>query len=227
MPAIEVAQRVREALNAVKGTDLRDPRLVEVLNLSEQLVEAMQMFFGSLDKDVYGEFRYIATYIARTRQEIAALRPNDIRETRLPSAGAELEAIVKHTEEATNTIMAAAEAMMMADPTDAAFADLVNEKVLEIFQACSFQDITGQRVQKIVETLRHIEGRVERFASVMGVEDQALEETDSERRKRELLLNGPALAGPEVAQDQIDALFGGDGGNKDKVDQSDIDALFA
>jgi chemotaxis protein CheZ len=227
MPAMEVAQRVREALAAVRNTDLRDPRLVEVLNLSEQLVETMQVFFGSLDKDVYGEFRYIATYIARTRQEISALRPNDIKETRLPSAGAELEAIVKHTEEATNTIMAAAEAMMLADPTDSpAFADLVNEKVLEIFQACSFQDITGQRVQKIVETLKHIESRVERFAEVMGVEDLAIEENEKDKRKKDLLLNGPALNGPEVKQDDIDAMFGGDNDNA-AMGADDIDALFA
>lgn len=225
MAAVETVERVRAALGALNRADLKDPRLVEVLNLSEQLVDAMQAFFGGLDSKVYGEIRYIATYIARTRQEIAALRPNDIREERLPSAGAELEAIVRHTESATHTIMAAAEAIMAADPSDpVAYQDLVNEKVLDIFQACSFQDITGQRVQKIVDTLRHIESRVARFAQVMGVEDAPCEASDAEKRRKNLLLNGPALNGPEVAQDQIDALFGADAGPKS---QDDIDKLFA
>jgi chemotaxis protein CheZ len=223
MPAQEIAQKVRTALNAVQKADLKDPRLVEVLNLSEQLVDAMGSFFGAIDKEVVGEIRYIGTYIARTRQEIAALRPNDIREQGIPTAGAELEAIVKHTEEATHTIMAAAEDMMMADPTSPEFANLVNERVMEIFQACSFQDITGQRVQKIVETLRHIESRIARFATVMGVEDAAGEESETDKRKKALLLNGPALNGPEVQQDAIDALFGD---ANTQASQDDIDALF-
>jgi chemotaxis protein CheZ len=130
--------------------------------------------------------------------------------------------VVKHTAEATNRIMGAAETIMCADPTDPAYADLVNEKVLEIFEACSFQDITGQRIRKVVDTLEHIEERIMRFTEVMGVEDAAAEETEKDRRKKEQLLNGPALDGPEVKQDAIDALF--DTG--EKVGQDAIDALF-
>jgi chemotaxis protein CheZ len=225
MSAMEAAQRVRDALSTLNRADLKDPRLMEVLDLSEQLVDAMQSFFGALDRSTLSEFRYIATYIARTRQEIAALRPNDIRDSRIPSAGAELEAIVKNTEDATHTIMGAAETIMAADPAAADYADLVNEKVLEIFQACSFQDITGQRVQKVVETLKHIESRVARFAHVMGVQDAHSEEDDKEKRKKALLLNGPALNGPEVKQDEIDALFAD--AVPAKASQADIDALFA
>lgn len=220
MAAMETAIRVREALQTLSKADLKDPRLMEVLNLSEQLVDAMQLFFSSLDRTVHQEFRYIATYIARTRQEISALRPNDIKEARLPTAGAELEAIVKNTEEATHTIMSAAEAIMVADPTDPEYATIVNDRVMEIFQACSFQDITGQRVQKVVDTLRHIEGRVSHFAKVMGVTDAPVEESERDRRKRELLLNGPAIEGPETKQDDIDALFAGGDAN------DAIDALF-
>jgi chemotaxis protein CheZ len=226
MPAMDVALQVREALARLNKTDLKDPRLMEVLDLSQQLVDAMQAFFGALDKSAHSEFRYIATYIARTRQEISVLRPNDIREERIPAAGAELEAIVKHTEAATHTIMEAAEAIMMADPTDpVAFKAVVDDRVMEIFQACSFQDITGQRVQKVVDTLKHIESRVARFAQVMGVEDACLEEADPrEARKKALLLNGPALDGPEVKQDEIDAMFST---KAEPASQDEIDRLFA
>jgi chemotaxis protein CheZ len=197
---------------------------MEVLDLSQQLVDAMQACFSSLDASVYSEFRYIATYISRTRQEISALRPNAITAERIPSAGAELRAIVHHTETATHQIMGAAEAIMTADPTDHdKFRALVDEKVLDIFQACSFQDITGQRVQKIVETLEHIEARVTRFAQVMGVQDAALEEDERAVRKKALLLNGPALGGPEVRQDEIDGMFSGAAA----ASQDEIDALFS
>jgi chemotaxis protein CheZ len=223
MPAVEVAQRVRTALSSISSQDFRDPRLMEVLNLSQQLVDAMQTFFGSIDKTVYGEISYIATYIAKTRDEIAALRPNDIRAERLPTAGAELEAIVRNTEVASHQIMASAERIMAAPEADfAAYRAIVQECVLEIFQACSFQDLTGQRVRKIVDSLNHIEERVARFSQVMGVEDAPLPEDEKERRRKDLLLNGPALDGPTTPQDAIDALFG----DAAAVDQNAIDQLF-
>ena len=224
MPAPEVATKVRDAIIALKGADLKDPRLGEVLNLASQMSEAMQMFFSSIDRTLFDEMRYISSYIQRTRVEISNLRPNDLSEDRIPRAGAELHAVVQHTAEATNLIMAVAEDVMAADTSDpAAYQAFVSDKMMEIFEACTFQDITGQRIQKVVDTLTHIEQRLERFASVMGVEDAELEETLEDKRKRENLLNGPALNGPEVAQDDIDALFGTEGAS---MDQSDLDALF-
>jgi chemotaxis protein CheZ len=224
MPAPEVATKVRDAIIALKGADLKDPRLGEVLSLASQMSEAMQMFFSSIDRTLFDEMRYISSYIQRTRVEISNLRPNDLSEDRIPRAGAELHAVVQHTAEATNLIMAVAEDVMAADTSDpAAYQAFVSDKMMEIFEACTFQDITGQRIQKVVDTLTHIEQRLERFASVMGVEDAELEETLEDKRKRENLLNGPALNGPEVAQDDIDALFGTDGAS---MDQSDLDALF-
>lgn len=225
MPSSEVAARVRETLKSLRNTSLDDPRLGEVLALASQMSEAMQAFFGSIDQTLHDELRYISSYIKQTRTEISNLRPNDLSTDQIPGAGAELHAVVKHTAEATNTIMAAAEDVMGADSTDLkAYQTLVSNKMMEIFEACTFQDITGQRIRKVVDTLDHIEQRLERFAAVMGVEDAAVEETDAARRKRENILNGPALNGPEVAQDTIDAMFETVAND---LSQEDLDALFA
>lgn len=225
MPSPEVAARVRETLKSLKDTNLDDPRLGEVLALASQMSEAMQVFFGSIDQTLHDELRYISSYIKQTRTEISNLRPNDLSTDQIPGAGAELHAVVKHTAEATNIIMAAAEEVMGADISDQqAYQAMVCNKMMEIFEACTFQDITGQRIRKVVDTLDHIEQRLERFAAIMGVEDAAIEETDATRRKRDNILNGPALHGPEVAQDTIDAMFD-DVAND--LSQDDLDALFA
>lgn len=229
MPAPEVVARVRDALKMLKTTDLKDPRLIEVFNMSQQLVDAMQAFFGALDTTVYGEFRYIASYISRTKQEISNLRPNDIKEERIPRAGLELDAIIRHTEEATHNIMTSAEVIMAANPMEPGYGDLVNDKILDIFQACSFQDITGQRIRKVVETLEHIESRITRFVHVMGIEDAAIEETEEDRRRKRLLLNGPQMAGEAKEQDDIDAMFHTQAAKPEPAgpaNQDDIDALF-
>lgn len=102
---------------------------------------------------------------------------------------------------------------MNTDPTDAAaYQVVVNDSVMRIFEACSFRDITGQRISKVVETFNHIEMRlndVSKLIESMSGESGTVkcEETASERRKRELMLNGPQLKGEGSDQDEIDAMF--------------------
>jgi chemotaxis protein CheZ len=129
-------------------------------------------------------------------------------------AGQELGEIVKATETATNTIMECAETLMAADASDpAAYKALVDEKMMVIFEACSFQDITGQRIARVVEALQHIEERVARFATAMQAKDLEGFLTDSEResvaRKERLMLHGPQDKGEAIAQSEVDSLLKG------------------
>jgi chemotaxis protein CheZ len=187
---------------------------VDIIRLAEIAAQSLQSFFETMDHTVYRELREIAGYIETMKREIGALRANEIKENRIPAAGQELSAIVKATERATNTIMECAETVLEADAGDpAAYRALVEEKMLVVFEACSFQDITGQRIAKVVETLQHIEERVARFANVMQAKD--LEEflTDAERareeRRRNLLLHGPQSEGAAIAQSEVDSLLHG------------------
>lgn len=224
MPAAEVAARVRESLASLKASDFKDAQVMEVLKLAQQLTDTMQLFFGSLDRSIHEEFRYIATYISKTREEISKLRPNDIKEQRIPVAGAELEAVVTDTEKATETIMTEAEAVLCMDPGDDpdAYKAAIDEAMMKIIESCSFQDLAGQRVSKVVTSLRHVESRVTRFAQTMGVADADADEDEvaEAERKKKLHLNGPAIGGPEKKQDEVDDIL------KSDLDQGAIDALF-
>ncbi len=186
-----------------------EPKLINLMQQSEALVALMRGFFQQLDKRRSEEFRVIAGYIAKAKDEIREMRPHDISQDRIPTAGAELEAITRDTEAATHTIMNCAEAIMGADISDPqAYKALVDDEVMKIFEACSFQDITGQRVSKVVNVLKQIEERVGRLANTLGVEDgMAGEISAEEKRRQDLLLNGPAIGGPETKQNDIDALF--------------------
>ncbi len=221
--AQDIAKRFRESLAELKACDLQKAQVMDVLNMSQQLAETMQIFFSSLDKSIYGEFSYIANYIARTRDEISKLRPNDIKEQRIPSAGKELEAVVTDTEKATESIMAEAEAIMAADASNLeGYKAAVDEAMMRIIESCSFQDLAGQRLQKVVASLSHVEKRVTRFAQAMGVHDAEADEDEvcEEERRKALHLNGPALGGPERKQDEVDEILESD------LDQNAIDALF-
>jgi chemotaxis protein CheZ len=192
---------------------LRDRRdeevsLSDVVALAEITAESFNAFYKTMDAAIYRELREIATYITTMKEEIGALQANDMKSQRIPAAGRELDLIVQSTAEATNAIMECAEAIMAADASDAAtYKAFVDEKMIVLFEACSFQDITGQRIKKVITTLRHIEDRVSRFAGALGVQDGAAQETEDEKRNRELILNGPAKDGPATSQDDIDAMF--------------------
>jgi len=184
----------------------------DIITLAEVAAQALQGFFQAMDTKVYGELREIARYIETMREKIGMLQVHELKNSRIPSAGQELGAIVKSTEQATNTIMECAEAVMAADTTDlAAYKAAVEEKMLIIFEACSFQDITGQRIAKVVETLEHIETRVARFADVMREKDLEGFLSEHERglseRKANQMLHGPQLDGEGIAQTDVDQLF--------------------
>jgi chemotaxis protein CheZ len=187
--------------------------LADVLELAEISARAMQRFYEDMDNAVYRELREIAGYIESLKREIGALKANEIKSARIPAAGQELSAVCQATEAATNTIMECAEAVIAADGRDqAAYKALIDEKMMIIFEACSFQDITGQRISKVVETLQLIDERVSRFARAIAAKDNAGgHSTESERvreeRKQRLLLNGPRLDGPETSQSEVDAMF--------------------
>ena len=224
-------KRVAEYIQQNKPSD-GEISLKEVMALAETMTDSYKEVFEKINTVVYKDLTAIASAIEEMRDEIASLRAEDIKHNRIPEAGKELDAIVASTEEATNSIMEAAEAIMSADQSDAeAFQAVVNDRVVEIFEACAFQDITGQRISKVVSTLSFIETRVSSFIDRLKLvgEDAAHEETEEERRKRELILHGPQHAGEGVDQNDIDRMLAEDGGEADddgSSSQNDIDKLF-
>ncbi|WP_157961927.1 protein phosphatase CheZ [Acuticoccus kandeliae] len=153
-----------------------------------------------------------------TKSEIGALQARNSADIGNNRAVDELRAVVSGTETATDAILAAAETIdgvvqPLLDCKDEATrqnAQTVADCVLEIFQACNFQDITGQRITKVLDSLQFIE---ERIATMVDVWRTTLESAPGEEKKEKTdrdLLNGPALETDRgvVSQDDVDALFG-------------------
>ncbi len=184
--------------------------LMGLMQSSEMLVNLLHGFFTRVDTRRSQDFDGIAESIARAKADIRDLRPCSDTQNGFPTAGAELLAITQDTESATNAIMTAAETVLGLDRAAPDLADRINDEVMKIFESCAFQDITGQRISKIVKVLTLIENRVSHLAAAIGVEEDAPAGdvlTAAEQRARDLLLNGPALSGPETRQADIDALF--------------------
>jgi len=167
-----------------------------------------------LKSELVGLFQYIQ----RVKEEIAAInRPAD-SEHQFESMSEQLSAIVKATEHATNTIMEAVEgsdvavnelrAEIKGNAKAEALLDRIGQSSATIFEACSFQDITGQRVNKITKSLGYVEERVSSIVAIWG--EDAMDDVKvkgDEKSKDEKLLNGPQLEGKGLSQADIDSLF--------------------
>lgn len=210
----ELPKQIALLVDNLRQTEGKDLSLTEISSVSEVLIRTMMAFFKSIDTTIYKECRALSDYIDQARLEIANMQPVDLESDRIPRAGLELDAIVQHTEEATNTIMEAAEEIMGLDPSDPdTFTATTQDAVMRIFEACSFQDITGQRISKVVQTLEHIEDRVLQLRDVMGITDTHMDKVEADAKKAaeesgdKALLRGPALDGEGMGQDDVDSLL--------------------
>ncbi|HEX4553039.1 MAG TPA: hypothetical protein VH249_03560, partial [Xanthobacteraceae bacterium] len=108
----------------------------------------------------------MAKAIAQTKSEIAAIKPEGEAKGTLLEATEELGSIVRTTEQATSAILAAAERVqeiawtLRERGTDNEACDALDQRATDIYSACSFQDLTGQRTRKVVEVMRFLEERI-------------------------------------------------------------------
>lgn len=216
---------VLQALNDIRG----DIRMLEHLIKGEEApppsaqVASMDEMVTQKQAEVSmlkTELRALAVCIEQTKSEIAALRPNNSVDDRLMAVTFELDAIVSATENATQGILGAAEKIegltkeIQSHGVDSYVGRLtedINETIINIFEACNFQDITGQRITKVVKTLQYIEARINAMIDIWGPDNIAeivpKPPADDHRDDDAKLLNGPALENQGISQSEIDALF--------------------
>lgn len=175
-----------------------------VASVVEAVLASLSGEMSVADLKLYHELQQLARYIAAAKREIAEIEPRDIN-ARIPEAADELDAVVEHTAEATGTILDAAETMEKLAPTLAKHAsETVATAVTRIYEACNFQDITGQRITKVVKTLKYIEQKIDALLAAFGegkVISRAAPQAPRPEEESELMA-GPQL--PSVANKQAD-----------------------
>jgi chemotaxis protein CheZ len=216
MPDLSAAQRHHELIAEIKA--LR--ALVEPKEEAQRILETYQVQLAEMQK-LKGELVIIHNAICRTKQEIATLHVTGFHGESMSRMTHELDAVVSGTEQATQTILNMVEDIdqfattLIESAPNAAEQEIgrsIQERVVKVFEACNFQDITGQRISKVVGTWKFIENHVDQMMNIWGGLDafkEFLPETPPEREGDAALLNGPKLEEDvgHVSQDDIDALF--------------------
>ena len=176
------------------------------------VLATMQGDLTAQETSLLSEVEELGRTIAAAKAEIAALQVDDINASQIPSATDELDAIVAHTASATEIILEVCEtldhvggelAKEAASPRATEAATELQNATTRIYEACSFQDITGQRITKVVATLKTIEAKVGNIIKAFGGRrDEVAAQLAPPSPSDGVPMHGPQL--PAMAMDQSD-----------------------
>lgn len=181
------------------------PNREEIREIVHGILRTLRGDLHAQHVELHAELADLSKLIHDTRAEIARARVADIRDYSLPNANDELDAVVEATEHATHSIMSAVEQIeAVAGELDEEPSGRIRTNVTAIYEACSFQDITGQRVRKVVKTMQEIDAKVAALIVMFGAANDGGSEAPPRGGD---VLEGPQRAGEGVSQADIDALF--------------------
>ena len=147
------ADQIQQAVCATIRTEMGELRTF----VDRRIAELSAEIHATVDLMDFSE-NNLSGQLKGIREQIASVVAMPTAATR--NSGLELEAVVQATEAAANRIMEAAEAIgdwLREGKNDPASMEAVNEKVNAIFEACSFQDVTGQRIRRAIQHLQQVE----------------------------------------------------------------------
>jgi chemotaxis protein CheZ len=208
------------AVSRAGGTDQAVSQAARDVAESHALLETYRAQIEQCEK-LKVELDLIHDAINRTKREIATLHGTSFDGQEMAKVNGELGAVVGGTEQATQQILEAVEAIDQAATAlsknispdqQKLLSEEIQERVVAIFEACNFQDLTGQRINKVMTTMKFIEKHIMEMMEIWGGVDAIKAHAPPIVDTREgdaKLLNGPKLEGDDghASQNDIDALF--------------------
>jgi len=206
-------QTLQEKIKRLRESQQQSHSTAEVVDLIQSVITALRERQDQSNDVILQSLSEVAANISAARQDIAGLNPSLLTEE-MPQAHDELDAVVKATEDATNNILEATEEIQaISKELPPAQKEKIQAQTMHIFEASNFQDITGQRITKVVAVLKTIEENVQNLLKALGYHEEAGQLVRDDNSKKASpddpasLLHGPQL--PENANDQdaIDAIL--------------------
>jgi chemotaxis protein CheZ len=197
------ANQIQQAICTTIKADLAELRTF----IDRRIAELSAEVHATVELMDFSEVN-LSRQLASIHEQIAHIIALPTAATR--NSGLELEAVVQATEVAANRIMEAAEAIadwLHSGSNSADERAEAEEKVNAIFEACSFQDLTGQRIRRAIQHLQQVEAMLTQI--MPGTPSLPEPVVVSAPLVRPVALTPvQALADPDLGQDAIDTMFG-------------------
>lgn len=154
--------------------------------------------------EIRADLSEIERTVEQTRKLLAEI---DATHQRDGDLGNELDLVIAASAQAVSGVLSDADRVseisttMRSQGAAEYVCDQLDGLSEHINTACAFQDLTGQRTQKVVAALRLLEARVHELVKLWQAESPVQAPASNE------LLSGPAREGEGLMQDQIDELL--------------------
>ena len=214
----------------ISKDDAADLRALLHEHLGKALLEGE--FYRRLNHEMMSGLQDIYQQIHQAKEPNACILDKNESEQLFSEASKQLDEIMTTTEEATSHILNIIERQQDLAPENAELLrlaserrldreevarlfelnDLVDEDLTDILTTLSFQDLTGQRIKKIVATLKTIEGKAFELVMSTGLAMKAhakepgkdMETIQTEAKRKASELKGPTL---DANQKNVDDLL--------------------
>jgi chemotaxis protein CheZ len=204
-----IGQRIHESIAA------------EIKPLFEELRRFTDRRIAELSAEIHATVQMVdysetnlSSQLGKIQEQVAVMIGMPMAASR--NSGLELEGVVQATEAAANQIMEAAEAIgdwLRDGSREVESLELVANKLNSIFEACSFQDVTGQRIRRAIQHLQHVETMLTEIAPQNG----------------EAELHRDVIVNPDLVQADVDRVFAMGAAAADEkppMSQEDLDRMF-
>ena len=225
---------VSELPPQISRDDAADLRALLHKHLGKALLEGE--FYRRLNHEMMSGLQDIYQQIHQAKEPDAGILDKNESEQLFNEASKQLDEIMTTTEEAASHILNIIERQQDMAPENAELLrlaserrlnreevarlfelnDLVDEDLTDILTALSFQDLTGQRIKKIVATLKTIESKAFELVMSTGLAMKAhakepgkdMETIQTEAKRKASELKGPTLGANQKNVDDLLAELG-------------------
>jgi len=199
---MELSQSLSSKLSELKD---KNGNAIEFQNIEvavSELISVFIQFTNGNEEVLYNEIKAIEQKVEEAKKEISA--PANKEDTVLACASSELDAVIESTEEATNKILDSAENIQKAisNQTTPEVSKNISDNIMVIFEACNFQDLTGQRIKKVSTALDFIHECVGHILKAYSFDD-----IKNDNREDSELMSGPQSDSSSPDQSDVDKLF--------------------
>lgn len=205
---INITKELLDKLHEFRNKKGQGFGVEDIDTIINQFVSIFEKHASENDEHIFQELKRIGATITDTKKDIAA----NLDGAAVSEATEELDMVVIQTEQATDKILDATEEInkIIINLQDNKLKESLQNQVNNIVESCNFQDLTGQRIKKVMRTLKDIEVSVgELIDSFVKCYNYDSDKKIKDKRPDADLLNGPQALDSTPTQEDIDKLFNG------------------
>lgn len=194
----------------LKELQEKNSGLIDINNIDDiirQFLNVINPYLANNEKQaIYNQIEMILAQFVSLKRDISNISDEILDDNFIPDIAMNLRSVVIQTEKSVTGILDVSDEIsaLSSKIEDASIREELLIKSTKILELCNFQDLTGQRIQKIVHHLTEIESIMYKMLHALRPDMKLRSRHKSQQEK---LLNGPQKEEHTPSQNDIDCLF--------------------